>query len=141
LLSLPQDPAELPSAVSTKHGSDDDFLTKWREELLSHTWESLAAVQTRSGQPYWDVLHAKTVQPELRSAQLAHQMAGRTGKPWTEGAARQLLHRARKLFADLLVEEVAHALETDATEELEQELIDLDLLSYCQAALERRKKG
>jgi RNA polymerase sigma-70 factor (ECF subfamily) len=140
LPSLPQDPAELPATVSTRDGSDHDFLTKWREELLSHTWESLAAVQAQSGKPYWDVLRAKTAQPELRSAQLADQMAGQTGKPWTEVAARQLLHRARKLFADLLVEEVARSLETDATEELEQELIDLDLYSYCQDALQRRKK-
>jgi RNA polymerase sigma-70 factor (ECF subfamily) len=137
---LPVDPAELPSTGATED-SDQEFIAKWREELLSHTWESLAAVQTRSGQPYCEVLRAKTTQPELRSGQLADQMAVRTGKPWTEGATRQLLHRARKLFADLLVEEVARSLETDAAEELEQELIDLDLLSYCEAALQRRKSA
>ncbi len=138
-MPLPQDPDALPPAVPTEDLSDHEFLTKWREELLSQTWESLAAVQTRSGQPYWAVLHAKTAQPGLRSAQLADQLTSQTGKPWTHGATRQLLHRARNLFADLLVDEVARTLETDALHELEQELIDLDLLSYCQTALQRRE--
>jgi DNA-directed RNA polymerase specialized sigma24 family protein len=138
-LPLPEDPAALPPAVPAEDPSDQEFLTKWREELLSHAWEALAAVQTRSGQPYWQALRAKTAQPELRSAQLADQLASHTGRPWTQGAARQLLHRARNLFADLLVDEVARSLETVAQDDLEQELIDLDLLSYCQAALQRRK--
>ena len=50
---------------------------------------------------------------------------------------RKLLHRARKLFADLLVEEVARSLGTPDAEPLEQELMDLDLLEYCRSALER----
>jgi len=139
-LPLPQDPAEVPAEVPAEDPTDQEFLNKWREELLSHTWESLEAAQTRSGQPYWAVLRTKTEQPGLRSAQLAEHLARQTGRSWTEGAVRQLLHRARNLFADLLVEEVARSLETQAEDELEHELIDLDLLSYCQAALERRKK-
>jgi len=136
-LPLPDDacgllaPAEFPS--------DQEFLNKWREELLSGAWSSLAAAETRSGQPYWYALRAKTNQPGLRSAQLARQLANQTGRQWTDVAARQLLYRSRNLFADLLVDEVAHSMGEGTKDKLEQELIDLDLLSYCQAALYRRK--
>src|SRR5262245_36561005 len=102
LLPLPDDPGAPVS--SAEDPSDREFLSKWREELLSHTWDSLAGVQSRSGQPYWDALRAKTTQPGLRSAQLANQLSSQTGRPWTDVAARQLLFRSRNLFADLLVD-------------------------------------
>jgi hypothetical protein len=70
---------------------------------------------------------------------LANRLASQTGRQWTDVAARQLLHRSRNLFADLLVDEVARSLGDTAHDKLEQELIELDLLSYCQAALHRRK--
>jgi RNA polymerase sigma-70 factor (ECF subfamily) len=136
-LPLPANPsAPADSGVA----SDQEFLSKWREELLAHAWDSLAA-QSQSGQPYWDALRAKTSQPGLRSAQLANQLASQTGRQWTDVAARQLLHRSRNLFADLLVDEVARSLGKATQDKLEQELIDLDLLSYCQAALHRRKSA
>ena len=85
----------------------------------------------------------KHLRPVLLSAVVlfyAAQLSAQSGKPWTAVGVRQLLHRARNLFADVLVEEVARSLESSGQDELEQELVDLDLLSYCQAALERRKK-
>ena len=136
-LPLPADPS-VP-AVSAELPSDQEFICRWREELLSHAWNSLAAAQRRSGQPYWDALRAKTAEPDLRSARLANRLASQTGRQWTDVAARQLLHRSRNLFADLLVDEVARSLGDTAHDKLEQELIELDLLSYCQAALHRRK--
>ena len=51
---------------------------------------------------------------------------------------RQMLHRARERFADLLVEEVAQTLGDPTDERLEEELIDLELYEYCRVALRRR---
>jgi RNA polymerase sigma-70 factor (ECF subfamily) len=118
---------------------DRDFLDHWREELLARTWERVSAAETRTGQPYFTVLKRKTEEPGLRSALLADQLGKQLNKSFSEAAVRQILHRARELFADSLVDEIAQSLQTNDTDELEQELIDLDLLSYCQPALERRR--
>jgi hypothetical protein len=59
----------------------------------------------------------------------------------TAVGVRQLLHRARERFADLLLEEVAQSLDAPTPELLEQELIDLRLLDCCRTALERRAGG
>jgi RNA polymerase sigma-70 factor (ECF subfamily) len=87
------------------------------------------------------VLCLKTTDPKLRSAQLAELVSRQAGKTYTVAAVRQLLHRARDRFGELLVEEVAHSLGTSEPAELEQVLIDLTLLGYCRSALERRTQA
>ena len=44
-------------------------------------------------------------------------------------------------FAELLLDEVTHALDNPTSEELERELADLSLLDYCRPALERQGLG
>jgi RNA polymerase sigma-70 factor (ECF subfamily) len=136
---VPLDPAAVAVGPAEEADLDRPFLERWREELLNQTWDALEEVQARTGQPYHTVLRWKTEQPEQRSAQMAQRLSAHQGRPVTENALRKLLHRARKLFADLLVDEVARSLGTSAPEPLEQELIDLDLLDYCRSALERRQ--
>jgi RNA polymerase sigma-70 factor (ECF subfamily) len=135
-------PADLPgdAAAPAAAGEDLDrpFLEKWREELLALAWKALREVQEQAGLPYYAALRLKTERPELRSGQLAEQLGAQLGKRLTEDGARQLLHRARQKFADLLVAEVARSLTEPTPEELEQELIDLELLVYCRSALQRR---
>ena len=50
---------------------------------------------------------------------------------------RKTLERAHAKFADLLVQEVAATLDDPTTEQVRDELGDLDLLKYCHSALER----
>jgi RNA polymerase sigma-70 factor (ECF subfamily) len=50
---------------------------------------------------------------------------------------RQTIHRARELFADLLLDEVAQSLECPTTERLAEELSELNLLEYCRSAFQR----
>jgi DNA-directed RNA polymerase specialized sigma24 family protein len=139
---LPPDGPER-AAAGPPPGDDFDraFLDKWREELLARTWEALAKAQEEAGQPYHTVLRCKTRGPELHSAQLAEQVGAQVGKAYTEAGVRQLLHRARERFAQLLVEEAARSLETSDPAKLEQELIELNLLDYCRSALERRVRA
>jgi RNA polymerase sigma-70 factor (ECF subfamily) len=118
---------------------DPQFLEKWREELLAQAWEALRAEQERTGSPYHTLLRWRADEPEARSAELAGRLRAQRGGHLTEAGVRQLLHRARQRFADLLVDEVAHSLPGCTPAELEQELIDLGLLEYCRAALLRRR--
>jgi RNA polymerase sigma-70 factor (ECF subfamily) len=123
-----QDPAE-PDAL---------FVETWRQTLLSRAWQALAEVEAETGQPFHTVLRLRVDQPDLRSAQMAEQLSARLGKPASAAGVRQTLHRARDRFADLLLDEVVQTLGRSAAEDLEQELIELNLLTYCQAALGRR---
>jgi RNA polymerase sigma factor (sigma-70 family) len=122
-------PPEMPS--------DQEFLARWREELLNRAWEGLLALEQQTGQPFFTALRLKADRPDLRSAGLAAELAGRLRKGYTEAAARKLLQRARAHFADLLLEEVARSLDPPEPAAVEQELIELDLLAYCRDALDR----
>jgi RNA polymerase sigma-70 factor (ECF subfamily) len=118
--------------------SDKAFLDKWREELLNQTWKSLAAFQESSGQLSYEVLRCKAEQPQLHSAELAARLGAHRGKPLTANGVRQLLYRARRKFAELLVEEVSRSLQTADPATLGEELIALQLFSYCKPALKER---
>jgi RNA polymerase sigma-70 factor (ECF subfamily) len=137
--SLPPGGAEAAGGVAAEvEDLDSPFLDRWREELLARAWEELAKVEAETGQPYHTVLRCKTERPEARSAQVAERLSAELGKAFTAEGIRQLLHRARGRFADLLLDEVAHSLQTTDTGKIGQELIDLGLLDYCKSALSRR---
>ena len=114
---------------------DQAFLSKWKEELIARTWEALQKDQEQSGPPYYTVLRCKTDQPEARSPQLADQVSAQLGKAVTGEGVRQLVHRARRRFAELLVEEVGRSLNAAAPDRVTDELIELGLMGYCRAAV------
>jgi RNA polymerase sigma-70 factor (ECF subfamily) len=120
------------------------LLAGLRDELLARTWDALAQFEKASGTPSHTVLDLKvratqdeSVRP-LRSAELAAELQARHGLSFTPAGVRQALHRAREQFADLLIEEVLSSLLDSEPERLEEELIELELLSYCRSALARR---
>jgi RNA polymerase sigma-70 factor (ECF subfamily) len=119
---------------------DQPFLDSWRDELLNRAWKALEQIQQQTGQPFFAVLRFRAEHPDLRSAQMAEQLTVQLGKPATAPWVRQTLHRARDKFADLLLQDVAQTLHNPTAEGLEQELIDLGLLAYCQPALARYRR-
>ena len=84
------------------------------------------------------MLRFRADHPEMRSPQLAEQLASRLGRPISPAGVRQTLHRAREKFGSLLLEEVSHALDQPTAENVQQELAELGLLDYCCPAEERR---
>jgi RNA polymerase sigma-70 factor (ECF subfamily) len=134
LLSDISDPAVEESLGAA---ADQEFLSRWREELLSRTWDALARIEKETGQIFYTVLRFRAEHPQSRSAEMAETLQKKLGRPFTDANIRQTLRRAREKFADLLLDEVARSLQTTTAERLEQELIDLDLLAYCRSALER----
>ncbi len=129
----------LPDRPAGTDDLDEPFLARWREDLLAHAWEALEAVEGRTGQPFCTVLRWKTEEPRARSAELAARVGARLGRDITANALRKVLYRARCLFSDLLVEEVARSLSSSGPDELERELIELGLLDYCKNTLQQRR--
>jgi RNA polymerase sigma-70 factor (ECF subfamily) len=134
---LPRDGRGAAIPAQAPHDPDAQFLDTWREQLLARTWEGLAQVQHETGRQYASVLLLRVTKPGLRSTQMAEQLTAELGRPLTADAVRQLLHRARDCFADLLLDEVRQTLQDPTRQELERELADLHLLDYCRPALER----
>ena len=130
-----------PEADSAGSSGDDAmFRTSWRDELLARCWQRLEEDERKSGKPYHSVLRFRVDHPDLRSPELAAGMSEKLGKPINAGAVRVLVHRARDLFAEFMLDEVTESLADNSLDEAEQELIDLELHEYCRPALEKRRE-
>jgi RNA polymerase sigma-70 factor (ECF subfamily) len=135
---LPVEEYDLGAAPPDLFYSEQEFLASWRNEILSRTWEALDAADRSEGQQYYRVLRFRSEHPELASAQMAERLTFELGRPLKADWVRQTLRRARDKFTELLLDELARSLDNPTRERLEQELIDLGLLSYCQQALAQR---
>ena len=137
-------PVTLPAGFPEPAGPGDDddpdepFLRSWRSDLQDRARAELAAHQQRTGQPYYDVLRFRMNHPEITSAQMADRLSLQLGRSIKDNCVRQLLHRARAKYVDLLLDELAASLQQPTAEQIEQELIVLGLLDYCRAGLRRR---
>jgi RNA polymerase sigma-70 factor (ECF subfamily) len=122
---------------------DDDrrgFEAACRNDCLVQTWQALEGAEKADGKPYFTVLRLKVDNPKIRSEELARRLGTTLKKPMSAEAVRQTLHRARSLFADLLLDIVGRALGSADPDRLEEELVELELLDYCRSALVRRRK-
>jgi RNA polymerase sigma-70 factor (ECF subfamily) len=130
------EPVDQPDDV----GPDEPFLRSWRNELHERTWAALAAHEQGTKQPLHEILRLRVDQPEMTSAQMAECMSQRLGRPVNDNWVRQVLLRARAKYVDLLLDEVAASLHNPTHGQLEEELIELGLLSSCREGLRRRAK-
>jgi RNA polymerase sigma factor (sigma-70 family) len=121
------DPASFPNACEAQ------FRQSWRDELLARTWEALAIEEPS----FFTVLHFRAAHPDMPSQQMADELGPQLGKPLTPQAARQTLHRARKLFAALLMKQIAGTLECPSPSAIYEELCDLDLAAYVKPSKPR----
>jgi RNA polymerase sigma factor (sigma-70 family) len=143
---MPAQAADAPepeAAPTAAFDSDQAFLTNWCKALLDRAWEGLAAAQTPHGPPFYAALRLRLECPGLTSAQLSEKLTAEycPGNPISDTNLRKVLQRARELFSDLLVDEVARSLQTQATDVIERELIDLGFHAHCRRALERRRNA
>jgi RNA polymerase sigma-70 factor (ECF subfamily) len=126
-------------APDEAEASEQAFHDSWRQELLSRAWRALEQAQAQAGQPYHDLLRLRVDQPDLSSTQLAEILGARLGRTLSSANVRQLVHRARERFAELLLEDVRTSLEGAPLEQVEEELAELNLLKYCKDLLDRRR--
>jgi RNA polymerase sigma-70 factor (ECF subfamily) len=128
-------PADCPAPPSHSSEPDDAaFNASWREELLERTWASLA--EANSG--FHAVLLSHAERPDLLPYQRAEELSDKLRKPMSTGNMRVMLHRARAMFAALLLEEVRRSLGDPSAQELTQELRVLGLQKLCQSALDAK---
>ena len=113
------------------------YRDSWRDEFLERTWQALALANPL----HHAALLLRVEVPDLSSAEMAQRLSEELGKPVSAELARKALQRAHAKFAELLVEEVADSLESCSSQELQQELRELDLLKYCQSAVEKRQRN
>jgi RNA polymerase sigma factor (sigma-70 family) len=118
--------------------ADEEFLAAWRDELLARAWAALEEAEATTGQPYYTVLRLRTEYPDASSQELAERLGRQLDKSLTAAGVRQLLHRARERFADLLLDEVGGGLADPTPDAVAEELTELGLLRYCLPALGRR---
>jgi RNA polymerase sigma factor (sigma-70 family) len=137
------DPEMHADRATPAEDPDLQFIESWREELIARAWDTLADVEKAGGQPFHTLLKMHVEDPKLRSAQLAERLTGqlKLETPLTEAGVRKTLQRAREKLTSLLLDEVAHSLGGASLDEVEEELIDLGMIHYCRAALNRRRGG
>jgi RNA polymerase sigma-70 factor (ECF subfamily) len=121
-----------PEAPDTEKDASE-FNEDWRNELLSRAWDALAEDQPRS----YAGLRLRAENPTMASPELACELSRQLGEQISADATRQLLHRARTRFAELLIDEVAHSLDAATPDTIAEELSELQLLDYCRTALAR----
>jgi DNA-directed RNA polymerase specialized sigma24 family protein len=135
---LPEHHPDLEVDPPTLAEVDQALLASWREELLARTWLALEGFAQRTGQPWYQVLRYRADHPDAHSPDMAAALSAALGRSLTAVAVRQMLHRSREKFADLLLDEVVHSLDDPTEEQLADELESLRLIDYCQPALRRR---
>ncbi len=102
---------------------------------LMESWSRLEQLEQQSGKPYFTVLRARVDQPRLTTRQLHELLADSvTGIP-AEPAFRVFLHRCRKRFASILLQQVIDSLQEPTNEDIELELIELGLHHFCKPAM------
>lgn len=133
-----------PAAVALSHDmeiadprsagvtQDAIFLESWRSEILARTWSALQEFEQQTGQLYYTVLRLRAEFPDLASADLAEKLSTALDRPMTASNARQLLRRSRERFGELLFQEAAASIGTDADDRVREELTDLGLSKYLE---------
>ncbi len=113
-----------------------DWDDVWRNELLGQVWRALQDEQARKPTGLiHTLLELRVSYPDDSSEQMAQRLGDQLGSEIRADAVRQKLRRARLRFAELLVREVAHGLQTASADEVEQELMDLKLFEQVRPLL------
>ncbi len=124
-------------APDHSEAADQEFRDSWRQELLARAWRALEQQEQETGQPYYAVLRLRVDQPDLSSSQVAELLATRMNKTFSPAGIRQLVHRARERFAELLLVDIRQSLEGAPMDQVVEELAELNLLKYCKDLLDR----
>jgi RNA polymerase sigma-70 factor (ECF subfamily) len=122
---------QLLTQVADDDAPEQAWLADWQRCVLNKAWRALDQHERGSaGNLYYTVLRMAVDFPDDDSRQLADRVAKAIGRPFRPEAFRKQLSRARRHFAQLLLDEVTSTLDNPTPEQIEEELIDLGLMEY-----------
>ena len=128
--------AHIADTAENDPAANDPWLPHWRQCLLDKVWRRLESRESRSlGNLCYTVLRLAVKHPKETSDVLARMASQSSGREVSAEAFRKQLSRARPIFAELLLTEVAATLKEPSPQRIEEELNDLGLMRFIQAYL------
>jgi DNA-directed RNA polymerase specialized sigma24 family protein len=127
----PVDPLESDAAA------EEEWRKSWRQALIERTLDALRQLNQGKDKFLYPVLQFCMAQPELSSQEAAALLSERISKQVSAGWLHKKLMHARERFAGLMLEEVARLVHLPTLERVIDELIDLNLLRYCDPLLKK----
>ena len=113
-----------------------EWTSDWRKCILRAAWKALDKYQKRTtNNLFCTVLRVSAQYESADSPTLAKMVSEMSGQTLTPEAYRKQLSRARKRFADHIVQEVARTLIEPTLEGIKDELNCLDLMKYVEGYL------
>jgi DNA-directed RNA polymerase specialized sigma24 family protein len=125
---------DIPATEQPDSIEAQEWLRHWRRCLLHRTWRRLKEHHPTK-KTYYRVLQLCARHPQEDSETLAARASRVFGVPIRTDAFRQQLSRARRLFAQFLIAEVADTLDQPTAAEVEAELAELELTRYIRCFL------
>lgn len=122
--------------VDPDSNDDAEWLANWRQCLLDRGWRAMERHEHAAPDSlYHTVLRLSAEHPEEDSVKLAERASNQIGRPLRADAFRKQLSRARRMFAEVLVNEVAETLENATPELVEEELRQTGLMHFIEPFL------
>ncbi len=129
-------PIESLEHMPVSEHSQLEWTSDWRKCILKAAWKSLDKYQKRTtNNLFCTVLRVSAQYESADSPTLAKMVSEMSGQTLTPEAYRKQLSRARKRFADHIVQEVARTLIEPTLEGIKDELNCLDLMKYVEGYL------
>jgi DNA-directed RNA polymerase specialized sigma24 family protein len=131
----------VPAPEHSDNVPDQEWVVQWRRCLLKRAWRRLQKHQERSPDNlFYTVLHLCATFPHEDSRALAARASLQSGKVLRAEAFRKQVSRARRMFAQFLIKEIAETLDKPAAPDVEDELVDLGLMGYVRDFLPLRER-
>jgi hypothetical protein len=118
-------------APGVEDAADREWLAEWRDCLMQRAWSALELHEQSAPEGLaYTVLRLTADHPDEPSAALAERTSARAGRQVGVDVFRKQLSRARRHFAQMLVNEVRQTLEHGKAEDVVEELRDLGLMEF-----------
>jgi RNA polymerase sigma factor (sigma-70 family) len=126
--------------VPTHLEADREWQSEWRKCVLNSAWRALRRHEHEFPDSLlYTVLRLSTARTNDSSTELAARVSRKSGREIRPDAFRKQLSRARRRFAELVVEEVARTIDDPTDEAVADELAALALMRHIQPLVKRSR--
>lgn len=129
-------------AAESESAADAAWIAEWRNCVLKRAWEALEQHQRQAPEGLaYTVLRLATDHPDEDSTALAARVSAQVGRPVQAAAFRKQLSRARRHFAQYIVDVIRQTLEAPRAEMVLEELTELGMMPYVRDYLPESMRG